>query len=78
MRWPFTLNPFSPLSRAIKTTTGLSTAQLHNDTFYDLKEYWSGQSEHVIESAADAISPKPRIKTNYLFPAMNQAGEIIA
>ena len=78
MRWPFTLNPFFPLSRAIKKTTGLSTAQLHNDTFYDLKEYWSGQSEHVIESAADAISPKPKVKTNYLFPAMNQAGEIIA
>ncbi|MBC8345685.1 MAG: PD40 domain-containing protein [Candidatus Marinimicrobia bacterium] len=77
MWWPFTLNPFFPFSRSMKKTTGFSISQIHNDTFFDLKEYWSQQLENVIESSVDVISPKPKVKTDYLFPAMNQAGEII-
>lgn len=77
LRWPFILNPFFPLSRSMKKTTGLSLHELYGNTFNDLGKNWGSQLEKINESPANIISPKTKIKTSFLYPTMTPNGEII-
>ena len=36
LKWPFTINPFFPLSRSTKMVTVATLKQVHSDTYYDL------------------------------------------
>ena len=78
LRWPFTLNPFFPFSRSMEKTTGFSLHELYGNTFNELGENWGSQLEKLNESPANILSPKTKIKTSFLHPAMTPNGEIIA
>ena len=78
LRWPFTINPFFPLSRSAKIVTGATIKQIHSDAYYDLNELWLRQIENVKEGKVNLITQEPEIFTDYSFPSSKSNEEIFA
>ena len=78
LKWPFTINPFFPLSRSTKMVTGATLKQVHSDTYYDLNELWLKQIENISEEKLNALSKDSDIFTNYSFPSTRLDKQIFA
>ena len=78
LRWPFTINPFFPLSRSAKIVTGATIKQIHSDAYYDLNELWLRQIENVKEGKVNLITQEPEVFTDYSFPSSKSNEEIFA
>ncbi|MBT3478918.1 MAG: hypothetical protein HN459_05580 [Candidatus Marinimicrobia bacterium] len=78
LMWPFTLNPFFPLSRAMKTSTGSTLPQIYHDTFYDLEMAWKMQWMGLKKEESNDLTPDRKIVTHYRYPAAGKEGKIIS